>query len=321
MSKDTDGANQQTLTADDDSSPSLHSEIRPSVSFSSDVSLFEEDANDSSTLATSEDDDLLPKSIFSGRWIGDISTSDASRGVALVEINDNVLKLPFQRSGQVSGIRKRLSLGPFDTSKSITELEHTGRSLESPPKSINGNSSDPTFAFEGSSTGRSLESPLTRINANNSEHVSPLKSPVSPLSESNDLRLLNSGFLAQDDDDSEITTRTRNGSSHSLDSGPTSKRCKMWARVVNRMRAVLIFVGYAAVVAWAPLCANRLFLGLKLIGAFVLCCLASVSTTHLRRTELSEIVCSRKTFLLVIYIVAWTNVVNAAAGLWSARLA
>ena len=319
MSEDTDGTIHQTSKADSDSSPSLSCEMRPSVSFSPDVSLFEEDATDSNTLATSEDDDLLPKSIFSGRWIGDISTSDESRGVALVEINDNVLKLPFQRSEQIGDIRKRLSFGPFDTSKSITELEHTGRSLQPPPKNINGNSSDPTFAFEGSSTGRSLESPPKRINVNNTEYLlSPLKSPVS---ESNNLRLLKSGFLAQDDDDSDVTTRIWNGSSHSLDSGPTCKTCDMWARIVNRMRAVLIFVGYAVVVAWAPLLCNRLFLLLKLIGAFVLCCLASVSTTHRRNTELSEIVCSRKTFLLVIYIVAWTNVVNAAAGLWSARLA
>ena len=318
MSKDNDGTNQQRSKADSDSSPSLSCEMRTSVSFSSIVSLLEEDTKDSNTLAEG-DDDLLPKSIFSGRWIGDISTSNDSRGVALVEINDTLLKLPFQHSEQLTDIRKRLSFGHFDTSKSITELEHKGRSLQSPPQNIDKNSCVPTFAFEGSSTGGSLEFPLNRIIVNNSKHSSPLTSPVS---ERNNLRLLNSGFLAQDANDCEVTTRMRTGSlGHSLDSGSTRKICDMWMGIVNCMRAVLIFVGYVAAVAWSPLRVNRLFWGLKVIGAFMLCCLSSVSATHRRSTELSEIVWSRKTFLLVIYIVAWSNVVNAAAGLWSARLA
>jgi hypothetical protein len=275
----------------DESSSSLSRGMRPRVSFSSGESVFDEDGN--TTIDTGEDD-LEPKSLFSGRWIGDISTSDASRGVALVELNDNApLGLPFQCSEQHHR-SKRLSR---DTNVSIEKFQ--GRHFESPPKSIHGD---------------------------RSEVVSPLsKSSVTPPSESSHRSRFSSSSqgLNDDDDDSEVPT-TRSGysshsldySGHSLNSGPSiAKSCKLRTRTVNRMRAVICFVGYATVVSRS--CGNRFVLGSKLMGAFVPCFLACVSTTKDRqRTRLSEIACSRKTFLLLIYIATWTYIVNAAAGVW-----
>jgi len=99
----------------------------------------------------------------------------------------------------------------------------------------------------------------------------------------------------------------------------------VWARIVDVLRALILFIGYAVIVAGQALCGEKAkqIVVTKLGGAFVLCCLASLSTRDRRwRTgwvKLSEIVCSRKTFLLLIYIVAWSYIVNAAAELWTSR--
>ena len=95
----------------------------------------------------------------------------------------------------------------------------------------------------------------------------------------------------------------------------------MWARIVDVIRALIVLAGYIVIVAGGPLCEENAIeiLGIKLCGTFFLCCLASLATKDRRGrtgwTKLTEIVCSRKSFLLLIYIVAWTYVVNAAANL------
>lgn len=99
----------------------------------------------------------------------------------------------------------------------------------------------------------------------------------------------------------------------------------MWARLVNVLRALFVFIAYTLVLAGEPLCGENSskIVGIKLGGAFVLSCLASfVTRDQQRRTgwkKLSEIVCSRKTFLLLIYIAAWSYIVNAADGLWNSH--
>jgi len=102
-----------------------------------------------------------------------------------------------------------------------------------------------------------------------------------------------------------------------------SRRGKTWARIVNCTRSLIALIVYGVIVAWKPLCGQdaRVLVGVKLAGAFTLCCLASFSTRdHHRRIgwiELREVLFSRKTSLLLVYLVAWTYIVNAAVGPWA----
>lgn len=108
--------------------------------------------------------------------------------------------------------------------------------------------------------------------------------------------------------------------------GPISRRGKMWAWIVDILRATIVCTGYTLVVREKPVCgknANELILA-KLVGVFVLCFLACSIPTRDRheRTgwmKLTEIVCSRKTYLLLIYIMVWSYIVNATAGFWNGR--
>lgn len=98
----------------------------------------------------------------------------------------------------------------------------------------------------------------------------------------------------------------------------------MWTRIVNILRAVIVCMGYSVAVGGKPLCGEngKEVVLTKLVGVFVLCCLASFPTKEGPRRRpgwmaLSEIVCSRKTFLLLIYTVGWSCIVNTAADLWT----
>lgn len=100
----------------------------------------------------------------------------------------------------------------------------------------------------------------------------------------------------------------------------------MWERIVDSLRAVLVFIGYTFVVAREPLCgenAKELVVGVKLGGVFVLCCLSLFAANDQRGRmgwkKLTEVVCSRKTFLLIMYIVAWSYTVSALAGVCNGR--
>lgn len=93
---------------------------------------------------------------------------------------------------------------------------------------------------------------------------------------------------------------------------------------MNILRAVIVCMGYAVAVGGKLLCGENVkeIVLAKLVGVFVLCCLASLPTKEKRRRRtgwlsLTEIVCSRKTFLLLIYTVAWNCIVDSTSNLWT----
>lgn len=108
------------------------------------------------------------------------------------------------------------------------------------------------------------------------------------------------------------------------DIGPISRNGKMWEQIVNTLRAMIIFVGYSTIVASKSCRENeKEVIAAKLAGAFLLCSLSLFATRDVRGKtgwkRLSEVVCSRKTLLLLCYIVVWSYIVTAATDVWYGR--
>ena len=179
-------------------------EVHPtrSVSFSSEVSVFTEDDNITIASADGDDDEqLMPKSLFSGRWIGDIGGSDESRGVAIVEINDhNNKSLAFPDSAT-----RDLDVSPLGSPLLIgSDGKHNKRrsrlSLDFPGDSIS------PIPLNDSSNMLQRESP---DNESCREHQpQSFVGPQSPLEGTYNLGMLNAGILGDDHDTIDVSPRS-----------------------------------------------------------------------------------------------------------------
>mmetsp|Transcript_5554 Transcript_5554/g.10156 ORF Transcript_5554/g.10156 Transcript_5554/m.10156 type:complete len:829 (-) Transcript_5554:306-2792(-) len=242
--------------------------------------------------------DLSPRSLISGRW-AEINTTESknSREVSVIELTDH-------SPGPYCPARKRLNFAESDGSCS--------NDTKSPIKKNNGNHSIPSLTKSESVLPLFVENNMDGNGRSNGSptNYSPNKVPMSQLMIIQTCDL--SPLIGPPEDVVELTT------------GPISRRGKIWTRIVNILRAVIVCMGYAVAVGGKLLCGENVkkFVLAKLVGVFVLCCLASLPTREKRRRRtgwmsLTEIICSRKTFLLLIYTVAWNCIVDSTSNLWT----
>lgn len=189
------------------------------VRFSSEVSIYTEGYNDDATIATTEElaaaehgDDVSPRSLFSGRWIEDIQESNETRGVAVVEVTDTS---PMSNSFRGFSRKRMHTVNTKNTSSSSnTSPEEKLREIrkrllernERPLKS-NGKHSIPAL-----STLDDAPSPLARREEKGNDNTSGdlsidstlSKTPVSPLSQTVDLDLLNTAIAEQNEQQTKL---------------------------------------------------------------------------------------------------------------------
>lgn len=190
--------------------------VMKSVSFSSEVSVFTQNADDDATITTTaelaaaeEDNDVSPRSLFSGRWIEDVLDSSESRGVAVVEVKNTSPRMTSDsKSSTISKAsatdepnnppqRYRKTLlqrhePPLTTSESnlISELSKSEATM-SPLESLKIDTSDDTCASNLSSPMNSCKSSKTAEGR--------------PVSQTFDFELINSGSLGQDDEQDKLS--------------------------------------------------------------------------------------------------------------------
>lgn len=289
------------------------------VRFSSEVSILGQADDHSGELTAAnangddvceDDDDFAPSSLCLGGWIGDICDSETSEDVAVVVVSNESFR--ECSSGLPTFNLARASKPP---KMKLNESTDSPTNQPSPPGRVS-----PVPLQEKSSSDASLSSVSGSIDqalSNSIGHGDEERDPW----DANESRCV--WNLSQPSDCCTRQKLIRVSSEHTggsdrvdLEISPISRRGRMWTKIVDYLRAVILFVGYAFVVAQTPLCGKetRLFVGIKLAGAFILCCLACMSTEghHGRMgcTKLLEVVYSRKTFLLLIYVCAWSYIVD-----------